>query len=327
MRHARSWSGQFAAFLFAALFSCLSLAEPAAGTPNKPVRLLVGFAPGGSSDIVARFIALKLTEIYGQHVVVENRAGAGGSIAAEVVAKSKPDGLTWLIAPSGHATLAAMRKNLPFDPVRDFSWVSTITTYPLLIGVKPDSPYKTLGDVLAAARKDPGKISFSSVGPGTAHHLLGEWLNAAGKVEMLHVPFKGDALALTEVLGGRVDLLIATMTAALPQVQSGRIRPIAVSSSKPFPLLPSVPTIDSTLPDVSYESWLGIAVAPNTPPAIVGRINTELRKVLAQPDVEKKLADLGGQAAPSSPEQFRDRVAHDIQEFDGIMKARHIAKE
>ncbi|WP_158215371.1 tripartite tricarboxylate transporter substrate binding protein [Candidimonas nitroreducens] len=294
---------------------------------NRPARLLVGFAPGGSSDIVARLIAMKLTEVDGQHVVVENRAGAGGSIAAEAVSRSKPDGQTWLIAPSGHATLAAMRKKLPFDPVKDFSWVSTITTYPLLIGVRPDSPYKTLQDVLDAARKNPGKISFSSVGMGTAHHLLGEWLNAAGKVELLHVPFKGDSLALTEVLAGRVDLFISTMTAGLAQVQSGRIRAIAVSSAKPFPLLPSVPTIDSTLPGVAYESWLGIAVAPNTPPAIVDHINAELRKVLALPDVKKKLADLGGQASPSTPEQFRDRVARDIERFDDVVKVRHIEKQ
>jgi tripartite-type tricarboxylate transporter receptor subunit TctC len=306
------------------------LAAPAparAQTSDKPIKLLVGFAAGSGSDTVARFIAPKLAAALGQPVIVDNRAGAGGAIATDAVAKSAPDGSTWVLVPSGHATQAVMRKTLPFHPVKDFAWVSTITTYPMFIGVRPDSPYKTLPEVLAAARQGTGTVSFSSVGVGTAHQLLGEWLNAEGKVEMTHVPFKGGGLAVTEVMAGRVDLLIETMTLALPFVKSGQIRPLAVSSAQRFALLPAVPTIASTLPAVQYDSWLGVAVAPGTPPAIVNRLNAEIRKVLAQPEVRDRLAELGGQAAPSSPDQFRERVERDIARLAGLVESRKIERE
>lgn len=320
-------TSHLAVLVLGAAAPAVSMSQTVSAFPDKPIKFLVGFAPGGSSDIVARFIAPRLSSALGQPVVVENRAGAGGAIAAEAVAKSPPDGNTWLIVPSGHATQAVMRKSLPFHSVRDFTWVSTITTYPMLIGVRPDSPYKTFADVLRAARQGPGKVTYSSVGVGTGHHLLGEWLNAEGKVDMTHVPFRGGTLGLTEVMAGRVDLFIETMTLALPTVQSGQIRPIAVSSDQPFPLLPSVSTVASTLPAVQYESWLGIAIAPNTPAPIVQRINSELHKVLTQPEVQKKLADLGGQSVPSTPEQFRERVERDIAKFGAIVDSRKIERE
>ncbi|MGD9944491.1 MAG: Bug family tripartite tricarboxylate transporter substrate binding protein [Burkholderiaceae bacterium] len=301
--------------------------SPASTYPDRPIKFIVGFTPGGSSDIVARLVAPKLSAALGQPVVVENRVGAGGVIAAELVAKAPPDGLTWLIVPSGHATLAAMRKTLPFDAVRDFSWISTITTYPMVIGVKPDSPYKTFSELLSTARESVGRLSYSSLGVGTGHHLLGELLNAEAKAEMTHVPFKGSSAALIEVASGRVDLLLETMTFALPQVQSGRIRALAVTSAKPFPLLPNVPLAKETLPGVEYESWLGIAAAPNTPRPIVERLNAELRKVLAQADVQQKLVELGGQPTPSSPEEFRDRVQRDVAKFNSIVDGRKMERQ
>ncbi|SFN99273.1 Tripartite-type tricarboxylate transporter, receptor component TctC [Variovorax sp. PDC80] len=305
----------------------LALAQPATAFPDKPIKFLVGFSAGGGADAVARLIATKMATVLGQPIVVDNRSGAGGAIAAEAVAKSTPDGSTWLLVPSGHATQAVLRKSLPFHPVRDFTWVSTITTYPMLIGVRPDSPYKTFADVLKAAKQGAGTVSYSSAGVGTGHHLLGEWLNAEGNVAMTHVPFKGGAPALNEIVAGRVDLYIETMTLALSKVQSGQIRALAVSSAQPFPLLPSVPTLSATLPAVQYESWLGISVAPNTPSVIVNRINAELRKVLAQSEVQQKLAELGGQAAGSTPEQFREQVERDITKFGAIVETRKIERE
>ena len=294
--------------------------------PDKPIKILVGFAPGGSSDIVARLLAQKMSSSFGQPLLVENRAGAGGAIATEAVAKSAPDGTTWVIVPSGHATQAVMRKSLPFHPVRDFTWVSSITTYPMLIGVRPDSPYKTLSDVINATKKGV-KVTYSSAGVGTGHHLLGELINSEAQIEMTHIPFKGGTPALTEVLGGRVDLFIETMTFALPQVQNGLIRALAVSSAQPSSLLPQVPAAASTLLGVQFDSWLGIAIAPNTSSAIVDRINSELRKTLAQPEVQKKLAELGGQAAPSSPKQFQDRIESEIAKFNAIVDSRKIERE
>ncbi len=302
-----------------------ALAQPAAWRPDKPIRLLVGFAPGGSSDIVARLVAPKLGEILGQPVVVENRAGAGGALAAEAVAKAAPDGTTWLLAPSGHSTMAAMRKSLPFRAVADFAWVSTITTYPMVIAVPPNSPIRTMADVIEAARKRP--LSFSSVGVGTAHHLLGEWINAEQGIQMLHVPFKGGTAAATEVMAGRVDILIETMTASLPFVQQGQLRAVAVSSAAPVSVLPGVPSMSTTIPSLQYESWLGLVLPGATPAPLVSSLNTALRNTLSDPAIVKRLADLGGGAAPSSPEAFRARVEGEIARFNRVVESRKIERE
>lgn len=312
---------------FAYLYGPELLAQNSSAFPDRPIRLLVGFAPGSGSDTIARLIAPRLGEGLGQPVVVENRIGAGGQIASEALAKALPDGYTLALFPSGHSTQAVMRKTLPFDPVTDFSWVSTITTYPMLIGVAPDSPYKSLADALQAAKNSAGKISYSSGGTGSGHHLIGEWLNSAGKVEMTHIPFKGGSLAATEVMAGRVDIMIETMTLALPMVRSGQIRALAVSSSQPLPTLPNVPTIGSLYPEIQYDSWLGIVGPAKLPSQVLQRLNQEIRKVLAQPDIERRLAELGGQASPSSPEAFRDRVVSDITKFRHIIAVRKIERE
>ena len=293
--------------------------------PDKPIRLLVGFAPGGSSDTVARLIAPRLGELLGQPVVVENRAGAGGAVAAEAVAKAAGDGSTWLLAPSGHSTMAAMRKSLPFRAVADFAWTSTVTTYPMVMAVPANSPLRTLADVIDAARKRP--LSFSSVGVGTAHHLLGEWINAEQGIQMLHVPFRGGTAAATEVLAGRVDVLIETMTAALPFVQSGQLRAVAVSSAAPVAVLPGVPTMSATIPSLQYESWLGVVLPGSTPANVVAAVNAALRTALADPAIARRLADLGGAAAPSTPEAFRARVEDEVARFNRIVDSRKIERE
>ena len=302
-----------------------ALAQTGNWRPDKPIRLLVGFAPGGSSDIVARLMAPKLGELLGQTVVVENRAGAGGALAADVVAKAPGDGLTWLLAPSGHSTMAAMRKSLPFRAVADFAWTSTLTTYPMVIAVAPNSPIRTMADVVETARKRP--LSFSSVGVGTAHHLLGEWINSEQNVQMLHVPFKGGTAAATEVMAGRVDVLIETMTAALPFVQSGQLRAVAVSSAGPVSVLPGVPTISTVIPTLQYESWLGVTLPGSTPAPVVASINAAILTALADPAIAKRLADLGGAAAPTSPEAFKARVESEVARFNRVVDSRKIERE
>ncbi len=302
-----------------------AFAQAAPWRPDKPIRLLVGFAPGGSSDIVARLIAPKMAEALGQPVVVENRAGAGGALAAEAVAKAAGDGTTWLLAPSGHSTMAAMRKSLPFKAVADFAWTSTVTTYPMVIAVAPGSPIRTMADVVETARKRP--LSFSSVGVGTAHHLLGEWINAEQGLQMLHVPFKGGTAAATEVMAGRVDILIETMTATLPFVQQGQLRAVAVSSAAPVAVLPGVPTISATIPSLQYESWLGVVLPGATPAPIVNTVNAALRGALADPAIAKRLADLGGGAAPSTPEAFKARVEGEVARFNRVVDSRKIERE
>jgi tripartite-type tricarboxylate transporter receptor subunit TctC len=316
--------------LRASLF-CIILAFPLFGEaqsyPDKPVKLIVGFPPGGSSDIVARVTAQHLTTLIGQPVIVENKPGAGGIIAADFVAKSPPDGTTLLLAVAGHSTAAAMMTKLPFDPVKDFAWVTTLTTYPFVVATGADSPIKTLADLVARAKAAPGKVSYSSAGVGTVHQLLAEWLSSEAGIQMLHVPFKGGTSPVTEVSAGRVDVMFETMTLALPHIKSGRLRALAVSSPEPKDYLPGVPTISQTVPGVAVQSWLGIAAAGGTPPATVDRLNKDLRTVLANPEVQTRLAALGGGAAPISPEQMRTQIETEIARWRKLVEERHIERQ
>jgi tripartite-type tricarboxylate transporter receptor subunit TctC len=306
------------------LFSAAAVAQ---GYPERPVRLVVGFPPGGSSDTVARVVAQHLSPLLGQPVVVENRPGAGGVIGSDLVAKSAPDGHTLLLATAGHSTAAAMMQKLPFDAVQDFAWVSTITTYPFVIATAADSPIKSLPDLIARAKAAPGKLTYSSAGVGTSHHLLGEWLSAEAGIEMVHVPFKGGTSPLTEVLAGRVDVMVETMTLVLPHIKSGKLRGLAVTSPQSMDYLPDVPPAAKTVQGLVFQSWLGIAAPAGTPAPIVQKLNADLRKALAAPEVQQRLAALGGGAAPVAPEQMRQQVQDEIERWKQLVATRKIARQ
>ncbi|MFN7643745.1 MAG: tripartite tricarboxylate transporter substrate binding protein [Burkholderiales bacterium] len=312
--------------------AALALLAPAARAqgepwPSRPIRILVGFAPGGSSDVVARLLAQRIQPLLGQPVVVENRVGAGGLVAAEAVARGPADGYTWLLLPSGHASQAAMLKRMPFDPIDGLAFVGTLTTYPMFVAVAPESPIRTLRDLIERARAAPGKLSFTSVGVGTAHHLIGEWIAAETGTDLVHVPYKGSAAAFTDVAGGRVDVMIETATAALPYVRGGKLRAIAVTSDSGRALVPGVQSAAETLPGLEYESWLGVAMAPGTPASVLDRVAQSIRAVLAQPETMQRLEDLGGRASPSSPDAFRTRVQQDIARFRRVVATRSIPQE
>jgi tripartite-type tricarboxylate transporter receptor subunit TctC len=310
------------------LAAALAFGGPAAaqGYPDHPLRLVVGFPPGGSSDTVARVVAQHLSPLLGQPVVVENKPGAGGVIGSDIVAKAQPDGYTLLLTTAANATTAAMRKELPFDPVEGFAWVSTITTYPFVIATAASSPIQSLQDLIARAKKSPGKLTYSSAGIGTSHHLLGEWLSAQAGIEMVHVPFKGGSSPLTEVLAGRVDVMVETMTLALPHIKSGKLRGLAVTSPERKDYLPEVPSASETLPGFVFQSWLGIATTAGTPPAIVATLNEKLRKVLAEPEVQKRLSALGGGAAPISPGQMKQQVVTEIARWKTLVESRKLER-
>lgn len=295
--------------------------------PRKPIRLLLGFPPGGGSDIVARLVAQPLGELLGQSVVVDNKPGAGGNIAAEMAAKATPDGYTLVLLPSGHASAAAMKKSLPFHPVKDFAWVSTLTTYPLALTVAPGSPIKSFADLLQRARAEPGKYSYSSVGVGSAPHLVGEWIMSEAGVNVIHVPFRGGTAPLTELLAGRVDVMVDTMTLTASLLKDQRVRALAVTSAAGASNLPGVPAVADLLPAVVFESWLGIAAPPGTPPDIVERLNKALRTVLDQPEVRQKLIGLGGSPRASSPLEFQARVERDIDNLRQVVRQRRIELE
>jgi tripartite-type tricarboxylate transporter receptor subunit TctC len=295
--------------------------------PERPVRLVVGFPPGGSSDIVARVVAQHLSLLIGQPVVVENKPGAGGVIGSDFVAKAPADGHTLLLATAGHSTAAAMMSKLPFDAVKDFAWITTVTTYPFVIATAADSPIRSLPDMIARAKAAPGKISYSSAGVGTSHHLLGEWLSAEAGIEMIHVPFKGGTSPVTEVVAGRVDVMFETMTLVLPHIKSGKLRALAVTSPEPKDYLPGVPPVAKTVPGLVFQSWLGIAAPAATPAPIVERLNRDLRKVLSVPEVQQRLAALGGGAAPVAPDAMREQVATEIARWRRLVETRRIERQ
>jgi tripartite-type tricarboxylate transporter receptor subunit TctC len=262
-----------------------------------------------------------------QPVIVENKAGAGGAIAADTVAKAPADGYTILLLPSGHASSAAMRRSLPYDALKDFSFVSTVTTYPMFVAVAAKSPIVSFNDLLQRAKASPGRLSYSSVGVGTGHHLLGEWINSEAKIELNHIPYKGAAPALTDILGGQVDVMLETATTVIPQQRAGKLRVLAVTSDAGKDLIPGTPAVSDSIPSVKYESWLGVALPAQTPRAIVNRLNAEIARAVQNPELQNKLAELGGRASPSTPEHFTKRVESDIAHFRRIVAARKIPLE
>ena len=295
--------------------------------PTKVIRIVNGFAAGGSSDIVARLIAQKLSESLKQQVIVETRTGAGGMIANEYVAKAVPDGYTLIVITGGYPAQSAMLKKLPYDPVRDFAMISPLTFYPFVVSVTPASPFKSIEELIAYAKANPGKLNYATAGIGTLHHLSTELFNVMAGVEMTHVPFKGGTTAVTELMAGRVDVMFETMTLTVTQVQAGKLRPLAVTSAARVAALPGVPALAEILPGYEVSSFLGLATTAATPPAIVDRLNREVRLALDQPDIRKRLQDLGGEARASSPEEMRQYIEREISKWKRVVDARKIEQQ
>jgi len=304
--------------------SAIHAADPAANYPQRPVRIISPFSAGGNSDIVGRLIAPKLSERLGQNVIVENRSGAGGAIGTNYVAKATPDGYTMLIPTGAFTAVAATVPKLPYDSVRDFTWVSMVVTYPFVMVVRNDSPIRSVGDYIAAAKKSPGKLTYGSVGTGSVFHLAAELVNSMAKTETTHVPYKGGGDSMTDVMGGRIDAVFTTMTGAWPQIEAKRVRAVAVASRERLPQMPGVPTIAETLPGYEVISFAGLGVPRGTPPAVVARLNKEVRAVLADPDIQKRLTDMGGQVTPTSPEEMRRHVEGEIAKWKRLVAERKI---
>jgi tripartite-type tricarboxylate transporter receptor subunit TctC len=310
--------------VFAAVLALLSLEASAQEYPAKPLKLLIGFPPGGNVDVVGRIVAAKMSEGLGQQVVPENRTGAGGIIANEAVAKAPPDGYTLLLVSGAHVTQAAVRASLPYDPVRAFAWVSTVVKYPLVIEVRSDSRFKTLDEFIAYVKSNPGKVYYPSPGMGTLYHLAAEQFISMAGIEMQHVPFRGGAEPLTEVLSGRMEMLFDALTNSYPQIHAGKFRPLAVTSVEPSAALPGVPTAASSVPGYEATSFAGIATTAATPPAVVARLNRELRRVLALPEVAQRFAEWGGEPQASSPEEMRAYVESEIAKWKRVVETRKI---
>ncbi len=292
--------------------------------PSKPIRLVVGFPTGGNVDVVGRIVAQKMSEGFGQQVLPENRTGAGSIIANEHVAKSAADGYTLLVVSGAFVTQAATMKKLPYDPVRDFSFISTLVTYPLVFSVRSDSRFRTLDEFIGFVKSNPGKVNYPSPGMGTLYHLAGEMFVSMAGIDMQHVPFRGGSEPLTEVLSGRMELLIDALTNSYPHIQGGKFRPLAVTSLARSASLPDVPTVAQSVPGYEASSFLGIAGPPRMPGAIVERINREVRRVLALPEIAQRFAEWGGTPSANSPEEMGRLVRAEIEKWKRVVETRKI---
>lgn len=305
----------------AALAVTPSVSARAQEWPTRPVRILVGTAAGGSPDIVSRMLGDKLAERLGQSFVIENNTQGAGIVAEQLVNKAPPDGQTAVMLTAGYAGRAALHQGLAFDPLDGFAFVTGVCGYPMAYLVAPNSPIVSFQDMLARARTKPNALTYTINAMGSIHHLLTEWISMEAGVKMTPIPYRGAGPALTDVLGGRVDVMVETATSAFPRVRTGAMRLLAVSSKERYPLMPEAPTVHEFVPGIEFMSWLGLAMPPRTPRAIVERFASEVHRALALTDVQKKLAEGGNVATPLSPEDFRDRVAREIKTWSRVVAA------
>jgi tripartite-type tricarboxylate transporter receptor subunit TctC len=317
----------FSAFIAGA---CIALATPAfaASFPTKPVMLTVGFAPGGNADTVARLLAREMSTGLGNQVIIDSKPGAGGNIAAATVAKANPDGHTLLLVTGGHAVSGALYKSLQYKSVESFAPVSLVTTFPFLIVSRSDGADATLAAMLARAKANPGRVTFGSAGTGSTQHLTGELLNSMAGTKITHVPYKGDAAALVGLLGGQIDLVIASPTALIAQIKAGKVKALAVSGNARWSQLPGVPTVaEAGVPSFDVQSWLGLAATAGTPAAVVDRLHAEVVRILKIPTVRSSIEGLGSEPRTSTPEELRSRMAGELQRWTRVIEEAKIERE
>jgi tripartite-type tricarboxylate transporter receptor subunit TctC len=302
----------------------LALHQPAHAQayPAKPIRFIVPQPPGGTSDILARAFAQKLAESLHQQVVVDNRAGASGTIGTDVAAKSTPDGYTIMLAYTTHTTTPGIYGKLPYDPVADFAPVTILTAAPLLLVVHPKIPVTSVKELITYAKSRPGELNFCSAGNGSGSHLAGELFNMMTGVKLTHIPYKGSGLAITELIGGQVQLMFAGIVPIDPHVKAGRVRGIAVSSLKRSTAIPQVPTIaESGLPGFEVVGWYGVLAPARTPPAIVERLHREFLKILQTPEIRDRLTSEGAEPVGNTPAEFTAFLKTDIARWAKVIKA------
>lgn len=290
--------------------------------PSRTIKLVVPFPPGGAADAVARIYAEKLSINLKQAVIIENKPGAGTAIAADTVAKAEPDGYTLSLAPAGQLTiLPHINKELSYDPFKSFAPVSLLASVPYVVAASPASPISSLSELIAAAKREPGKLTFSSCGAGTLCHLSGEFLKSLTGTDMLHIPFKGSAPAVTALLGNQVDLAFDTLTVLAPQIAGGQVKGLAVTSKERSALLPNVPTAaEAGLPELVVDSWFGLAAPAATPREIVDRLNAEMISISNLPEVRERLGTQGLSATTSTPAEFAKVIADDHARWGRIVK-------
>ncbi len=309
--------------LLGSVLAVLAAGSQAQTYPSRPIRLVVPFPAAGTTDILAREVGQRLSATFGQSVVIDNRPGAGGNIGSDLVAKSAPDGYTLLMGTVGtHAINPNLYAKMPYDHLKDFVPVVLVASVPNVLEVTPSLPVHSVADLIRLAKAKPGQINFASSGSGTSIHLSGELFKAMAGVDMTHVPYKGSAPALTDLIGGQVQVMFDNLPSSLPQIKAGKLRAIAVTSAQRAPALPDIPTIaESGLPGFEATSWFGILAPAGTSPAIVARINADVNQWLQSPEAKEKLLAQGAAAAGGSPEQFGAYIRAETEKWAKVVKA------
>jgi len=316
------FTGRGIATLLAVSFmAAMPLTSAAQEFPNKPIKIVVGFPPGGGSDLMARSVGDRLSTAFNQPVIVENKPGAGSSIAASYVSQAKPDGYTILFAQAANLGIApALRSNLNYDPLKSFAPITRLVSAPLVIVGPATLQAKTLKELIAMAAAKPGALSYGSPGSGTAGHLSGEMFGSEAKINIVHVPYKGQAAAITDMIGGRIEMYFSTLAVVKPHVEGGKIRAFAVTSKDRSPAFPDVPTVaEAGILGFEIENWYGLVAPAGTPPAIVKRLNAEVLKILKDPKVVEDLSKEGGNIRPDTPEQFAKFLEVDVPRWKKIV--------
>jgi tripartite-type tricarboxylate transporter receptor subunit TctC len=309
-------------FILTALAAVLAVSTAHAQTyPDKPVHVIVPFTPGSATDVVARTVAQALSTRMGQVFVVENRPGAGGMIGAGIVAKSAPDGYTLLVNSSGHTVNPSIFPTITYDTVKDFVGVSMLAQQPNILIAAPSKGWKTAGDLVKAAKAEPGKLTYASAGAGSATHMNAEKFRVSAGIDAVHIPYKGTPEALSDTMNGRVDYFFAPVVAALPMVRDNRVTALAVGSPKRASVLPDVPTTEEAgYPGSAYNFWVGMLAPAGTPPAIVERLNKEVAAVLASPEIKDRLAALGADPAPMPAADFDKLIVQELKDNAALVK-------
>jgi tripartite-type tricarboxylate transporter receptor subunit TctC len=295
--------------------------------PTRPVRIIVGFAPGGGTDIHARLIAQPLAERLSQQFVIENRPGAGTNVATEIVVNAPPDGYTLLLACLPNASNATLYENLKFNFLRDITPVAGIAREPFAIEVNPSVPVKTVPEFIAHANANPGKINMASGGVGSGNHIFGELFKMMTGVNLVHVPYRGAGPALVDLLGGQVQVMFASMSSSIQYVRAGKLRALAMTTATRLPVLPDIPTVAEFVPGYEASFWTGIGAPKNTPAEIVDKLNKEINEALADAKIKTRLAELGAAALPGSPADFNKLIADETEKWGKVVRAAAIKAE
>ena len=310
----------FVAFA-AAFVTVATTAQTATGYPHRPIKIVVPFAPGGTTDALARLLAQRLTLAWGQPVVVENKAGAGATLGAEQVVRSPPDGYTLLMGAAHHTIAQNVYAKLPYHFGRDLAPVSIVAIVPNMVVVNANVPARTIQELIALAKSQPGKLNYGSAGAGTAHHLIGEMFKLRAGVDLVHVPYKGSSPAVADLLSGQIEIMFDTVTSGLSQVKAGKTRALAVTTAKRSSALPDVPSLsESVLPGFDVGTWFGILAPAATPPDILAKLNAEIVRIVNAPDVRKLLLDMGSEPVGNTQAQMAAQIKSELDTFEALTK-------